>query len=209
MHTKYRFPQPSELAIHAKPVDMYVYIASNSPAWRVRGKLSTGKSTNRGPVSPQEPMCTVISKSYKLIITLDSKIEMAPMTTTGTANDDEDIVFRHMPNANVQVGPRPSSADMKNSSDGSGLSGVLNSLLREAGRYPAELLPNPNFSLYAWRVGTLRDHGFDVLLDPLPNEPAHVNIIWLSEPTATKGWARRIRIELIEVGYWEVLPTSA
>jgi hypothetical protein len=131
------------------------------------------------------------------------------MSTTATVNDDEDIVFRHVPNANVQTGPRPSSADMKNSTDGSGLSGVLGSLLREAGRDPGDLLQTPNFSLYAWRVGTLRDLGFEVRLDPLPSEPAHVNIVWLSEPEATKGWPRRVRIELIEAGYWEVLPTSA
>jgi hypothetical protein len=130
------------------------------------------------------------------------------MSTKESIGDD-DVVFRYIPNANVQHGPRPSSSDVKNSSDGSGLSCVLESLLRRTVREPLDLLPNRFFSLYAWSVAALRDRGFDVTLDPLPSEPAHVNIIWLPEPNATKGWPRRVRIELIEAGYWEILPTSS
>ena len=63
--------------------------------------------------------------------------------------DDSDVAYRYVPLENVQPGEfRPSSMDVKNSTDGSGMSVVMHSLLEADGRDVRTVAPdNEHFAV--------------------------------------------------------------
>jgi hypothetical protein len=72
---------------------------------------------------------------------------------------DSDVVFRRVPvgDLNPEDG-LPTSVIIKNSSDGSGMSVVMKSILDRDGRDYASIFPSPTgFGLFAWRLGRLRE----------------------------------------------------
>ena len=127
--------------------------------------------------------------------------------------DDSDVAYRYVPLGNVQPGElRPSSMDVKNSTDGSGMSVVMHSLLEADGRDVTTVAPdNEHFAVFAWTVRTLRDLGFDVVYAPVDGEPAHANVVKIvaAGEDPTKIWSRSVRRTLIEAGRWAIPPSSA
>jgi hypothetical protein len=124
---------------------------------------------------------------------------------------DSDIALRRVPFGNVNPDDGlPTSVIVKNSSDGSGMSVVTKSLLDVDGRPAGSLLPSAaGFGLYAWNVGRLRELQFDVVADPVDDEPAHANVVYVvavSDPG--RPWSRTLRRELISAGWWEIAPIS-
>ena len=82
---------------------------------------------------------------------------------------DTDVVFRRVPIGNINPEDGlPTSVIIKNSSDGSGMSVVMKSILDRDSRDYASLFPSPTgFGLFAWNLGRLRELQFDVVFAPL------------------------------------------
>ncbi len=123
--------------------------------------------------------------------------------------NDTDVAFRRIPLANVNpVDSLPTSVIVKNSSDGSGMSVVMRSVLDTTDRPYSSVLPDPEtFGLFAWSVGRLRELQFDVIFAPSDDEPAHANVVHLgltAEPE--REWPRGVRRDLIAAGWWEIPP---
>jgi hypothetical protein len=117
--------------------------------------------------------------------------------------DDSDVAFRRIPIRDVNPADNlPTSVIVKNSSDGSGMSVVMRSLLDVADRPYSTVLPRPSgFGLFAWSVGRLRELQFDVVFAPTDDQPAHANVAYLvSTADPRREWPRGLRRELIDAG---------
>ena len=124
---------------------------------------------------------------------------------------DADVVFRRVPVGDINPEDGlPTSVIIKNSSDGSGMSVVMKSILDRDGRDYASIFPaSTGFGLFAWNLGRLRELQFDVVFAPLESEPGHANVVHLlslAEPG--RPWSRTIRRALVAEGWWELEPPA-
>lgn len=109
---------------------------------------------------------------------------------------DDAILWRRVPDRHFVPGPdgrlRPSSAAFDDGGDGDSMSAVL----AEAERNPCPVLQgNDGWGLVAIEVRLIRELGWRVERDPVPDEPAHV----LVHGDKTKGKMRRVAKECIWV----------
>jgi hypothetical protein len=124
---------------------------------------------------------------------------------------DADVAFRRVPIGNVNPEDGlPTSVIIKNSSDGSGMSVVMKSILDRDSRDYASLFPSPTgFGLFAWNLGRLRELQFDVVFAPLESEPGHANLVHLlSLIEPERPWTRTLRRALVAEGWWEIEPSA-
>ena len=89
------------------------------------------------------------------------------------------------------------------------MSVAVASLLRADSRGVSSVAPNTvDFAVFAWRVGALRERGFDVIHAPVEGEPAHANVVKVDEgDEPEKPWSRGARRALIEAGSWAIAPS--
>lgn len=86
---------------------------------------------------------------------------------------------------------RPTSDAFGNSSDDSGMSVIIGDQVLEEGRTPQQLLHDfPGFSLAAFQALLARERGQIIIRDPIPEEPAHAEVIGKKTGSVKSAFAK-------------------